>query len=104
MREKSGLHSDMKLLVISILLVVVEFVSARPSLFARAQERKCAVKWTSSFQTDELSNGNCVYSDSQDKCEKGISMAVDEKICPKGTSMLRFFVEELADRNCSRKS
>ena len=79
----------MKLHVILLLRVTVAFVRPRPRLLAL--EEHCAVKWHSeAFLTNELSYGTCVYSDSQDKCDKGLSMVVDnfKGICARGISRL----------------
>lgn len=75
----------MKVQTFSVLFSVGELVGARPRLFPRVQEKQCSANWYSTaFRADEASSGNCVYSDSQHKCDKGLSMAVDEKTCPLG--------------------
>lgn len=79
----------MKLHVILFLRVTFAFVRARPRLLAL--EEHCAVNWYSeAFHTKEVSYGTCVYSDSQDKCDKGLSMVVDnlKGICARGISRL----------------
>lgn len=79
----------MKLHVILILVVTVVLVRARPGLLAFAQEEHCSVNWYSeAFLTNEISYGTCVYSDSQDKCDKGVSMAVSGGACDTGKSRL----------------
>lgn len=81
----------MKLQVILLLHVTVAVVRARPSLLTSAPEEHCSVNWYSeSFLTKEVSYGNCVYSNSQDKCDKGLSMAVDKGTCAQGISRLQF--------------
>lgn len=100
----------MKLHIFSVLLSAAEFVGAGPRLLFRAQDKQCSAKWVSTvYQTNKISSGNCMYSDSQDNCGQGLSMAVDEKICPWGKLTLRFspFLLEflqLANQNRSRQS
>lgn len=101
----------MKVQTFSILFSAVELVGAGPRLFPRVQEKQCSANWYSTaFRADEASSRNCVYSDSQDKCDKGLSMAVDEKTCPLGKidtllllSLFWIFLQ-VAEQNCSRKS
>lgn len=87
----------------------MELVGAGPCLFPRVQEKQCSASWYSTaLRINEVSRGNCVYSDSQDKCDKGLSMAVDEKACPLGkvdttTSFIFWIVPRCVKIKCGHQ-
>lgn len=87
----------------------MELVGAGPCLFPRVQEKQCSASWYSTaLRINEVSRGNCVYSDSQNKCDKGLSMAVDKKACPLGkvdttTSFIFWIVPRCVKIKCGHQ-